>query len=812
MIESMEPRVLLAGVPLLNTGVLIQNGQTDLMVMANAAPCVGDWNGDGRKDLIVGQQSSGRVDIYLNGGTNANPLFAGNRLAMVGNQPVMTTYDEYQGSTPQVVDWNNDRRPDLITGEASGNIRVYLANANGLTAPTYVMTGTTTYAAPGRYSKPDVVDWNNDGLKDLVVGDGSGAVSVLLNTGTDDNPTFMAETPLLMGPDPLTDFLTVASFGGMASPVVADFNGDGMKDLVVGAADGKVYFFENVGTDALPEFDGVGKTLSAGGDVLTVGSNARPEVTDWDNNGIPDLLVGNAYGYVYFFRGQAAPQLTVSDATVTEGDEGTTIISFAATLSKAVDQPVTVHFCTSDGTATRENNDYLLTEGRLLIPAGQRTWKIDVLVVGDLAIEPDEFFYVDLTDPMGLWLVQDRVTGTITNDDSPLVTIEDAEVYEGNDGATDLSFPVSLSEATNQDVVIQYQLVEGTASSADGDFVIPATSTLTIPAGQTTGNIVVAVNGDTRTEPDEDLSIYLVSATNAKILTDPYYGTSVPATGLILNDDELGLYISNVSKLEGSSGGVTDFVFTVTLSEPLATPVTVQYATADGTAKAGSDYTAASGTLTIPANQTTATITVKVNADTANEPDETFSVVLSNSNEAAIIEGAGVGTIRNDDAVATVPGISVACTWPKALKTTIKNKQKTPVNLGTGTLGKAGPSCIFSITNVGDADLQVSAFRMPRGFALVKPMPTKIIPPTKRSSFEVYLKTNKIGQFSGNVTFSTNVAGASTFYIPVAGAVVKAAKAASRKVVAAAQVAGAFATTTKRIAPDPWLADTRNVL
>ena len=88
------------------------------------------------------------------------------------------------------------------------------------------------------------------------------------------------------------------------------------------------------------------------------------------------------------------------------------------------------------------------------------------------------------------------------------------------------------------------------------------------------------------------------------------------------------LAISDVSILEGNSG-TTAFVFTVTLSAPIDQAVTVNYATADGTATAGSDYTAASGTLTIPAGQTSGTITVLVNGDRLAEPNETFFVNLS---------------------------------------------------------------------------------------------------------------------------------------------------------------------------------------
>src|SRR3954447_6667012 len=114
------------------------------------------------------------------------------------------------------------------------------------------------------------------------------------------------------------------------------------------------------------------------------------------------------------------------------------------------------------------------------------------------------------------------------------------------------------------------------------------------------------------------------------------------------------LAISDVSVLEGNND-TTAFVFTVSLSAPTSQAVSVHYATADGTAAAGSDYQAASGTLTIPAGQTTGTITVLVNGDRLPEPNEAFFVNLSSPTNATIADGQGVGTIGDDE-----PRISIS--------------------------------------------------------------------------------------------------------------------------------------------------------
>src|SRR5262249_11751978 len=144
---------------------------------------------------------------------------------------------------------------------------------------------------------------------------------------------------------------------------------------------------------------------------------------------------------------------------------------------------------------------------------------------------------------------------------------------------------------------------------------------------------------------DETFTLNLAGAFGAPIADGQGVGT-------ILNDDAGGgtLSVNSVSANEGNSG-TTAFTFTVSLSAASGQTVTVGYATADGTQAAGSDYQAASGTLTSAPGETSQAVTVLVNGDTLNEPDETFTLDLANPTNATIAVGAGTGTIRNDDAV-----------------------------------------------------------------------------------------------------------------------------------------------------------------
>ncbi|MGH4025348.1 MAG: Calx-beta domain-containing protein [Pseudonocardiaceae bacterium] len=109
-----------------------------------------------------------------------------------------------------------------------------------------------------------------------------------------------------------------------------------------------------------------------------------------------------------------------------------------------------------------------------------------------------------------------------------------------------------------------------------------------------------------------------------------------------------GLSINDVSVTEGNSG-TTPATFTVSLDQPSPTPVTVGYATTDGSATAPADYATTSGTVTFEPGQILKPVTVPVNSDTVDEPNETFTVTLSSASGATISDGTGLGTIVDDD-------------------------------------------------------------------------------------------------------------------------------------------------------------------
>ncbi|UFN49473.1 cellulase family glycosylhydrolase [Roseomonas sp. OT10] len=350
------------------------------------------------------------------------------------------------------------------------------------------------------------------------------------------------------------------------------------------------------------------------------------------------------------------PAVSVADVSVTEGAAGTKVMEFAVTLSKPAAAPVSVAYATADGTALA-GSDYVAQSGSLTFAAGETRKVVQVAVKGDTAAEADETLALRLSGASGATLARATATGTILNDDIPPATppelrISDATVTEGHSGTRDAVFTISLSHAATGPVTVRYATV-GQTATAGSDFTA-ASATLTFAAGETSKTVAIKVLGDTLAEANEKFMVMLGNATGATIADNRGDGT-------ILDDDAAplpALSVNDVAVAEGNAG-TTNATFTVSLSQAASAPVTVRYATANGTATAGSDYAAASGTLTFAAGETSKTVTVKVTGDTAVEADEGFTLLLSGATGATIADGTGAATIRNDDAAA-LPALRVA--------------------------------------------------------------------------------------------------------------------------------------------------------
>ncbi len=376
-----------------------------------------------------------------------------------------------------------------------------------------------------------------------------------------------------------------------------------------------------------------------------------------------------------------APVVTVSDASVTEGNLGSTVqATFRVELSAPSVQPILIDFFTRNGTAidfVRGPNtvpDYQGTGGTLLFAPGQTLLFINVTVNGDNiseggttggretfslrffpnnglnydttpnpnAVPPSEEFVrvVPETVQRGLTFgnnaTQATATGSIIDDDVASISIDDASVVEGDGaGQTVLNFTVRLTNGATTTAITSENTISVTAQTQPGpagptgatsgvDFVAN-TQTVTIPAGQSSAVFQVLVNNDDIDEMNEILFVNLSNASPGSVIADNQ------AVGTIIDNDGPQISINDVTQAEGTNGvagntGTTPFVFRVTLSAASVQDVSVNYRTTDGTAVsngANPDFTAIGAqptqTLVIPAGQTTGTITVNVNADNIYE-------------------------------------------------------------------------------------------------------------------------------------------------------------------------------------------------
>jgi uncharacterized repeat protein (TIGR01451 family) len=358
-----------------------------------------------------------------------------------------------------------------------------------------------------------------------------------------------------------------------------------------------------------------------------------------------NFTISDGQGIGTIINDDAGPSLSINDVTVTEGNSGTINANFTVTLSAASNQTVTVSAITSNGSA-RSPGDYTATGVRLTFAPGETSKTVSVPVKGDLMDEVNETFFVILSSSNNAILARGRGVGTITdNDAAPTVSIDGINIGEGNSGQRSATLRLRLSAPSGQAVRISYATANGTINpaTAGSDYVAVAPTVVAFNAGSTVAYARVLLNGDLLTEANETFLVNLSSPVNATIADGQ-------ATGTILNDDSAPAFsINDVSIAEGNAG-TKNLTFTVTLSKASGQSISVNYATANGTAQAGSDYVAKSGTLTFaPGGALTQTVNIVLNGDAVVEGNETLLVLLSGATNASISKARGVGTITNDD-------------------------------------------------------------------------------------------------------------------------------------------------------------------
>ncbi len=316
----------------------------------------------------------------------------------------------------------------------------------------------------------------------------------------------------------------------------------------------------------------------------------------------------------------------ISIATTQDGNEtGPVSGKFTITQSAPSSTDTVVTYSVS-GTAI-PFADYLPLSGTVTIPAGQTTTAITVGSVDDFIVEADETVSVQLTsvtfaDPeISVDASSSSASLTILDNDSGKISI--ATTQDGNEtGPVSGQFTITQSDPSSTDTVVTYSVSGSAIPFAD---YLPLTGTVTIPAGQTTVAITVGSVDDFIVEADETVNVQLTSVTfgDPEISVD----ASSSSASLTILDNDSGK-ISIATTQDGNETGPVSGKFTITQSAPSSTDTVVTYSVS-GTANPLADYLPLTGTVTIPAGQTTVAITVGSVDDFIVEADETVNVQLT---------------------------------------------------------------------------------------------------------------------------------------------------------------------------------------
>ncbi len=364
----------------------------------------------------------------------------------------------------------------------------------------------------------------------------------------------------------------------------------------------------------------------------------------------------------------ADPVVSIGDATETEGDTGSSAITFTLTRTGTVAElgvPSAVSVSSGFDTAT-ENDDYEPLSTNVLFGSGEVTKTVTVTITNDTIVETDETFNLTIAPILNASIGTGTATGTILdNDEAKVSLVADASALE-NSGTLD--FEVEISNAVSADVTVNFSATDISAVLGV-DYSTPSMS-VTFPANTTASQTAsVTLINDATVEADEQIEVSL-GAVSASGL--PVEASTDTVEGTIENDDTATVLITHAQPVyEGST-----VLYTANLSANVDGGVTVDYATTSilpNGASAPTDFDATSGSLAFTGNTTQAiTFTVNINDDIRVENDESFAIDLT------------------FDSAPTVAPASITPLTP--ITTTIINTDTTTLDLVGGTIVEEGDS------------------------------------------------------------------------------------------------------------------------
>ena len=352
--------------------------------------------------------------------------------------------------------------------------------------------------------------------------------------------------------------------------------------------------------------------------------------------------------------------ITATDANKAEGNSATTPFTFTVTRNGATSSPASVKFAVtapSGGANAADFGAAAFPSGTLNFAVGETSKTITLNVLGDAAIETNENFVVTLSTPIGASLGTAVANGTIKTDDVALaigVAPNGSNKVEGHTGSTAHTFTVTRTGLTTGTTSVDFRVAgvgANPANEADfgGEFL---DGVLEFAAGEIAKVITINVTGDTTIEPTESFSVTLSNPIGASSLL------STTAMGTIIADDSsFSIAPLSASKAEGNSGNIP-FTFTITRNGSTLGTASVNFAiTGSGDSPADvADFGTVfpTGLAKFATGATTAIVTINAKGDTAFEPDNGFTVTLSNPVGGVLDAATANGTILSDDATLTI--------------------------------------------------------------------------------------------------------------------------------------------------------------
>ena len=295
---------------------------------ALSRPAVADWNGDGKLDIIAGN-SAGYLQFFENVGTRDRPAFSDRGYLQAGgktirhmagpNGSVQGPAEEKWGYTnPSVADWDLDGKPDIVVNDIWGAV-VWYRNVGTHEQPALAAGESIEVEWTGKPPKPDwvwwepkgkqlvtqwrttpkVVDWDRDGLPDLVMLNHQGYLSLFRRTRCGNGLCLRPPERIFLEPN--GRFLNLAAGragrSGRRKIEVADWDRDGDLDVITDSDEGPVWY-ENIGNQATPVMQFRGTIIN----VKLAGHNPTPNAADWNGDGLLDLVIGAEDGFFYYFE------------------------------------------------------------------------------------------------------------------------------------------------------------------------------------------------------------------------------------------------------------------------------------------------------------------------------------------------------------------------------------------------------------------------------------------------------------------------------------------------------------------------------